>query len=173
MSDHLNAISPLDGRYGSSVKDLSAYFSESALMRYRLKVEIEYLIALGREKSIKKLPPFTKSEQTRLRKIYQNFNSTGAEKVKEIEATTNHDVKAIEYYIQGKVRKSFHPWIHFALTSEDVNNLSYSLMWRDGLNLVYLSAVQSICKELKKMARKYKNASMLALTHGQPATPIT
>ena len=111
-------------------------------MRYRLKVEIEYLIALGREKSIKELPTFSKGEQARLRKIYQNFNSTGAEKVKEIEATTNHDVKAIEYYIQGKVRKSLHPWIHFALTSEDVNNLSYSLMWQDGLYLVYLPALQ-------------------------------
>ena len=142
-------------------------------MRYRLKVEIEYLIALGREKSIKELPTFSKGEQARLRKIYQNFNSTGAEKVKEIEATTNHDVKAIEYYIQGKVRKSLHPWIHFALTSEDVNNLSYSLMWQDGLYLVYLPALQLVNKELKKMARKYKNASMLALTHGQPATPTT
>lgn len=173
MSDHLNAVSPLDGRYCSSVKDLSTYFSESALMRYRLQVEIEYLIALGREKSIKEFPPFSKGEQTRLRKIYQNFNSTGAEKVKEIEATTNHDVKAIEYYIQGKIRKSLHPWIHFSLTSEDVNNLSFSLMWQDGLNLVYLPVLQSVNKELKKIARKYKNASMLALTHGQPATPTT
>ncbi len=97
-------------------------------MRYRLKVEIEYLIALGNEKSIKDLPPFSKNEQTRLRKIYHNFNTTCAEKVKEIEATTNHDVKAVEYYIQGKTKKALHPWIHFALTSEDVNNLSYSLM---------------------------------------------
>jgi len=173
VSNHLNAVSPLDGRYSSSVKYLSAYFSESALMHYRLKVEIEYLVALGREKSIKELPTFSKGEQARLRKIYQNFNSTGAEKVKEIEATTNHDVKAIEYYIQGKVRKGLHPWIHFALTSEDVNNLSYSLMWQDGLSLVYLPALQLVNKELKKMARKYKNASMLALTHGQPATPTT
>jgi len=170
LSQH---ISPLDGRYYNSVKELSEYFSESALMGYRLKVEIEYLIALGNEKAIKNLPPFSKDEQTRLQKIYHNFNTAGAEKVKKIEATTNHDVKAIEYYIQGKVRKSLHPWIHFALTSEDVNNLSYSLMWQDGLYLVYLPALQSVNKELKKMARKYKNASMLALTHGQPATPTT
>ena len=142
-------------------------------MRYRLKVEIEYLIALGKEKSIKELGAFSKDEQTRLRKIYLNFNSAGAEKVKEIETTTNHDVKAIEYYIQGKVKKALHPWIHFALTSEDINNLSYSLMWQDGLKQVYLSALQSVNKELKKLARKYKNASMLALTHGQPATPTT
>ena len=172
-SNTLNTLSPLDGRYANSIKDLSAYFSESALMGYRLKVEIEYLIALGSEKGIKELPPFSKDEQSRLRKIYENFNSTGAEKVKEIEATTNHDVKAIEYYIQDRVKKALHPWIHFALTSEDVNNLSYSLMWQDGLKQVYLTALNSVNKKLKKLARKYKTASMLALTHGQPATPTT
>lgn len=142
-------------------------------MQYRLKVEIEYMIALGNEKSIKDLPPFSKNDQTRLRKIYRNFNTSCAEKVKEIEATTNHDVKAIEYYIQGKTKKALHPWIHFALTSEDVNNASYSLMWQDGLNQIYLPTLQSINKKLKKLARKYKNTSMLALTHGQPATPTT
>ncbi|MBT4154249.1 MAG: adenylosuccinate lyase, partial [Candidatus Marinimicrobia bacterium] len=166
-------ISPLDGRYTNSIKDLSAYFSESALMGYRLKIEIEYLIALGNKKRIKELPPFSKTEQSRLRKIYQNFNSTDAEKIKEFETTTNHDVKAIEYYIQGKVKKSLHPWIHFALTSEDVNNLSYSLMWQDGLKQIYLPTLQSVNKELKKLARKYKGSSMLALTHGQAATPTT
>jgi adenylosuccinate lyase len=169
----LSNISPLDGRYANSIAELSKYFSESALMGYRLKVEIEYLIALSNEKSINDLPPFSKDEQERLRKIYQNFNLVGAEKVKEIEATTNHDVKAIEYYIQGKVKKSLHPWIHFALTSEDVNNLSYSLMWQDGSKQVYQSSLQLVNKELKKLARKYKEASMLALTHGQPATPTT
>ena len=169
----LSNISPLDGRYANSIAELSKYFSESALMGYRLKVEIEYLIALSNEKSINDLPPFSKDEQERLRKIYQNLNLVGAEKVKEIEATTNHDVKAIEYYIQGKVKKSLHPWIHFALTSEDVNNLSYSLMWQDGLKQVYQSSLQLVNKELKKLARKYKEASMLALTHGQPATPTT
>ena len=173
MSNNLNAISPLDGRYKNSVKDLSAYFSESALMQYRLKVEIEYLIALGNVKSIRNLPPFPKVAQIRLQRIYLNFNTAEAEKVKAIEATTNHDVKAVEYYIQGKVKKALHPWIHFALTSEDVNNLSYSLMWQDGLRKVYLPALQSVNKELRKLARKYKNATMLALTHGQPATPTT
>ena len=169
----LKNISPLDGRYANSVKNLSTYFSESALMNYRLKVEIEYLIALGNEKTIEELPVFSKDEQLLLRKIYQNFNTAGAEKVKQIEATTNHDVKAIEYYIQSKVKKLHHPWIHFALTSEDVNNLSYSLMWQGGLQGVYLPALRSVNKELKKLARKYKNAAMLALTHGQPASPTT
>ena len=169
----LNTISPLDGRYASSLNGLSNCFGEMALMQYRLKVEVEYLIALGNEKSIDDLPAFPKDEQTRLRNIYQNFNTVGAKKIKEIEATTNHDVKAVEYYIQSNVKKALYPWIHFALTSEDVNNLSYTLMWQDGLKQVYLPTLQSVNKELKKLARKYKNASMLALTHGQPATPTT
>jgi len=173
VANKLNAISPLDGRYSKSVEILSKFFSESALMGYRLKVEIEYLIALGNEKSIKELPAFSKEEQTRLRKAYLNFNSDSALKIKEIEATTNHDVKAVEYYIQSRTKKALHPWIHFALTSEDVNNLAYSLMWQDGLKQVYLPALQSVNKELKKLARKYKESSMLALTHGQPATPTT
>ena len=173
MSSQLNAISPLDGRYNNSVEDLSAYFSESALMQYRLKVEIEYIIALGHEKSIQELSPFSKDEQARLRNIYKNFNTAAAEKVKNIESTTNHDVKAIEYYIQGRIKQSIHPWIHFALTSEDVNNLSYSLMWQDGLKQVYLPALQAINKYLKRLARKYRNVPMLSLTHGQPATPTT
>ncbi len=142
-------------------------------MRYRLKVEMEYLIAIGNEKGIHELGPFSITEQTRLRKIYKNFNSACAEKVKRIEAITNHDVKAIEYYLRDKVKKTLHPWVHFALTSEDVNNLSYSLMWQDGLQQAYLSTLQLVNKELKKLARKYKKSSMLALTHGQPATPTT
>ena len=173
MSNRLNAISPLDGRYSNSVKDLSAHFSEFALMKYRLKVEIEYLIALGHEKSIQELSPFSKDHQASLRNIYQNFNTTAAKKVKDIESTTNHDVKAIEYYIQYRIKKPLHPWVHFALTSEDVNNLSYSLMWQDGLKKIYLPTLQFVNKDLKKLARRYRNASMLSLTHGQPATPTT
>ena len=142
-------------------------------MHYRLKVEIEYLIALGNEKSINEFSPFSNNQQSQLRKVYKNFNTSSAEKVKEFETATNHDVKAIEYYIQSKVKKSLHPWIHFALTSEDVNNLSYSLMWQDGLRQVYLPVLQSVNTKLKKLAQKYKKASMLALTHGQPATPTT
>ncbi len=173
MYNRLSALSPLDGRYGNSVKDLAAYFSEAALMRYRLYVEIEYLIALSYEKQIKDLPTFSKIEQARLRKTYQGFNSAGAKKIKAIEARTNHDVKAIEYYIRGKIKKSLHPWIHFALTSEDVNNLAYSLMWQHGLKHIYLVKLQLVFKELRKMAKKHKAAPMLSFTHGQPATPTT
>ena len=173
MYNRLSALSPLDGRYGNSVKDLAVYFSEAALMRYRLYVEIEYLIALSYEKQIKDLPTFSKNEQARLRRTYQDFNSAGAKKIKTIEARTNHDVKAIEYYIRGKIKKSLHPWIHFALTSEDVNNIAYSLMWQHGLKHVYLVKLQLVFKELRKMAKKYKASPMLSLTHGQPATPTT
>jgi len=171
--NQLSALSPLDGRYGNSVKDLAPYFSEAALMRYRLYVEIEYLIALSYEKQIKDLPVFSKNEQARLRRTYQDFNSAGAKKIKDIETTTNHDVKAIEYYIRGKIKKSLHPWIHFALTSEDVNNLAYSLMWQHGLKHIYLVKLQLVFKELRKMAKKHKAAPMLSFTHGQPATPTT
>jgi len=171
--NQLHALSPLDGRYENSVKELSVYFSESALIKYRLKIEIEYLIALSKEKGIKELPTLKKQEQSRLRKIYLNFNSSVAKTIKSIEKTTNHDVKAIEYYIQSKTRKNLHPWIHFALTSEDINNLSYSLMWQDGLKKIYLPTLELVNGKLKKLAKKYKNSPMLSLTHGQPATPTT
>ena len=171
--NQLHAVSPLDGRYENNVKELSVYFSESALIKYRLKIEIEYLIALSKEKGIKELPALKKQEQSRLRKIYLNFNSSVAKTIKSIEKTTNHDVKAIEYYIQSKTRKNLHPWIHFALTSEDINNLSYSLMWQDGLKKIYLPTLELVNGKLKKLAKKYKNSPMLSLTHGQPATPTT
>ena len=166
-------ISPLDGRYASSIADLLPYFSETALMRYRLKIEIEYLIALSKEKSIKELSLITKQQQAEYRKIYLNFNNAGAKKVKKIESKTNHDVKAIEYYIREKVDKSLHPWIHFALTSEDINNLSYTLMWKDALDNVYSPLFKSLNTELKKLAKQYVSVPMLSMTHGQPATPTT
>jgi len=169
----LSAISPLDGRYANSVKDLNAFFSEAAIMRYRIYVEIEYLIALSFEKKIKEFPILTKGEIENLRKVYQQFDIESAKKIKQIESETNHDVKAVEYYIQQKIKKSFHPWIHFALTSEDVNNLSYSLMWQHGLKQVYIPLLKSVNNELKNLAKRFKKAPMLSMTHGQPATTTT
>ena len=142
-------------------------------MRYRIYVEIEYLIALSFENKIKEFPPLTKEQIENLRKIYQQFDMQSAEEVKKIESETNHDVKAIEYYIQQKTDKLYHSWIHFALTSEDVNNLSYSLMWQHGLKQVYIPILKSVSKELKKLANRFKKAPMLSMTHGQPATPTT
>lgn len=173
MINQLNNISPIDGRYQQQVMELSEFFSEQSLMRYRVKIEIEYLIALSNEKGIKELLPFSKTEQVKLRKIYENFNSSAAQKVKDIEDTTNHDVKAVEYYLQGRVKKSLHPWIHFALTSEDVNNLAYTLMWRDGVQKGYIPVLHTLYSKLKQFARRYKELPLLALTHGQPATPTS
>ena len=173
MPDPLNAISPLDGRYRNSVKEISDYFSEHSLIRYRLFVEIEYLIALGDEKSIKELKQFSNNDQKKYRNIYKKFAAKDAAEVKKYEKITNHDVKAIEYFLRDKLKKSLHPWIHFALTSEDVNNLSYSLMWQDGLNKIYLPTLKSVTKNLNELANKYKKTPMLSLTHGQPATPTT
>ena len=173
MPDSLNSISPLDGRYRNSVKEISDYFSEHSLIRYRLFVEIEYLIALGDENTIKELKPFSNNDQIKYRNIYNNFKIKDATEVKKHEKITKHDVKAIEYFLREKLKKSLHPWIHFALTSEDVNNLSYSLMWQDGLNKIYLPTLKSVTKNLNELANKYKKTPMLSLTHGQPATPTT
>ncbi len=173
MYNQLGALSPLDGRYANSVKELNAFFSEAAIMRYRIYVEIEYLIALSFEKKIKEFPALTKEKIENLRKIYRNFDIESAKQIKEIESETNHDVKAVEYYIQQKINKSFHAWIHFALTSEDINNLSYSLMWQHGLKQVYIPILKSVNNEIKKLAKRFKNAPMLSMTHGQPATPTT
>lgn len=173
MYNQLGALSPLDGRYASSVKELNGFFSEAAVMRYRVYIEIEYLIALSFEKKIEEFPALTKEQIENLRKIYRSFDMESAKHIKEIESETNHDVKAVEYYIQQKTEKSFHPWIHFALTSEDVNNLSYSLMWKHGLKQVYIPQLKSVNNELKKLAKRFKKAPMLSMTHGQPATPTT
>jgi adenylosuccinate lyase len=171
--NQLGALSPLDGRYSNSVKELNGFFSEAAVMRYRVYVEVEYLIALSFEKKIEEFPALTKEQIEDLRKIYRSFDMESAKHIKEVESETNHDVKAVEYYIQQKTEKSFHPWIHFALTSEDVNNLSYSLMWQHGLKQVYIPQLKSVHNELKRLAKRFRKAPMLSMTHGQPATPTT
>ena len=177
MPDQLNSISPLDGRYNKDAAVLSHYFSESALMRYRMQIEIEYLIALSNENKITALPPMPKTLQSTLRKLYEKFDSRSARRIKKIETQTNHDVKAIEQYISEKLQKinlsKFIPWVHFGLTSEDVNNIAYSSMWQDGIKYVYLPRLNSLQKIIKKLSRLYSSASMLALTHGQAATPTT
>lgn len=174
MSNYqINSISPLDGRYSNSLKPLSPYFSEKALIRYRLLVEVEYLILLGEEKNIKELSAFSKNQKNNLRKLYKNFTDADAKKIKKIEETTKHDVKAVEYFLQSKLAKKYKPWVHFALTSEDVNNLSFSLMWKEGVKEVYLPSLLQLQNKIKALAKINKNISMLSLTHGQPATPTT
>jgi len=177
VPDQLNSISTLDGRYNKEASILSNYFSESALMRYRVMVEVEYLISLSKEKKLVDLPLISKNVQNSLRKIYQKFDTISARRIKKIESQTNHDVKAVEIFISEKLKKmnktNLVPWLHFGLTSEDVNNISYSMMWKDGTKNVYLDKLNTIIKAIKDLASKHSKEAMLSLTHGQPATPTT
>jgi adenylosuccinate lyase len=173
----LTSISPLDGRYWREIKELAPIFSESALMKYRLKIEVEYLIALSNESKIREVGELTDEDRVALRLIYEKFDDSEAAKVKKIEHTTNHDVKSVEYYLKEQLRKNkslkgLEEFSHFALTSEDVNNLAYSLMLKDGLE-IYVRNLQKVMKELKELALKNKKTALLALTHGQPASPTT
>ena len=157
--------------------ELADFFSEAALMRYRVRIEVEYLIALSREKQVIELPPFSAEDQEMLRSFYQDFSIHNFETIKRIEEETRHDVKAVEYFLRRKFTRiglrSYSEWIHFALTSEDVNNLAYALMWRDALKHVYLPLLTKVHNRLKSFAKRYRDLAMLSLTHGQPATPTS
>ncbi len=177
MRDPIFNISPLDGRYDRKVEALRQYFSEAALIRYRVFVEIEWFIFLCNDLKLTGTKVWKPKELTQLRSIYEYLDVTGANRVKEIEKTTNHDVKAVEYYIKENLKgSSFEPYfefIHFACTSEDINNLSYALMIRDGLDGEVIPVLSGVLQELASLARKYKSVPMMARTHGQPATPTT
>jgi adenylosuccinate lyase len=177
VPEPLKALSPLDGRYSKSIENLSDYFSEHALIRYRIKIEIEYLISLSLEKEIQELKPFSDNDKQKFRKIYTTFNIDDSSRVKAIEVATNHDVKAVEYFIREKLekinKKRIFPWIHFALTSEDINNLSYSLMWQDALKKEFLPKLNEVIKKLNTISKQFANTPMLSLTHGQSANPTT
>lgn len=170
----LRAISPIDGRYQSKCAVLSDYFSEEALMKYRVLVEIEYFIALC-ELPLPQLKEFEPSKFQMLRDIYINFSSEDALKIKEIERTTNHDVKAVEYFIKEKMdglsigeSKEF---VHFGLTSQDINNTAIPRSLKDAMEDVYFPAIQEIVNKLNGLSKEWKDISMLAKTHGQPASP--
>lgn len=172
----IDALSPLDGRYKSKTEALRLFFSEEALTKYRLVVEISYFMALADEKSIKDLPKLKKNQITALEKIIEDFNSSEAKKVKTIEKTTNHDVKAVEYYLKKRMEKisdlkKYTEFVHFGLTSEDVNNLAYGMMVHDALKYVMIPDSKNVLKSIQRMAKKWANVPLLSLTHGQPATP--
>ncbi|KKB52332.1 MULTISPECIES: adenylosuccinate lyase [Parabacteroides] len=170
----LTAISPVDGRYRNKAENLAAYFSEYALIKYRVQVEIEYFITLAEF-----LPQLnslaTVENKEALRKIYQEFSVEDANRIKEIESVTNHDVKAVEYFIKEKfdllALQEYKEFIHFGLTSQDINNTSVPLSIKDALNEVYYPGIQEVIDMLKKYAEDWSNVSMLAKTHGQPASP--
>ena len=170
----LNAISPIDGRYQKQTACLSPYFSEEALIRYRVKVEVEYFIALV-ENTLPALSNFDRSMFDPLRNIYLNFTSEDAEIIKETEKITNHDVKAVEYFLKDKFEhlniEQYKEFIHFGLTSQDINNTATPMMLKDGVHEVYIPLLSIIVSKLKTKAEVWKNVSMLARTHGQPASP--
>ena len=170
----LSAISPIDGRYGNSTNILSAYFSEAALFKYRVKVEIEYFIALC-ELPLPQLKEFDKDLFGKLRNIYLNFTELDAQQIKNIEKSTNHDVKAVEYFIKEKfeglninLQKEF---IHFGLTSQDINNTAIPWAIKDAMNECILPLLNNVLLKLSYFANEWSSVPMLARTHGQPASP--
>jgi adenylosuccinate lyase len=172
--NQLNAISPIDGRYRNKTASLAPYFSEEALIKYRVRVEIEYFIALC-ETPLPQLSGFDSSKYTALRDIYINFDTKDAEEIKEIEKTTNHDVKAVEYFIKkafDKLGLSEHKeFIHFGLTSQDINNTAIPLSIKEALNDVYVPQYLEVLKKLTELSEEWSQIPMLARTHGQPASP--
>lgn len=170
----LEALSPIDGRYYSKTKSLRAYFSEEALIRYRVRIEIEYFIALSNE--IPQLTGRLSHEQIKkLREVYESFTSDQAQEVKEIEAVTNHDVKAVEYFIKKVFDSIGLEWakefVHFGLTSQDINNTAFPLMLKEALDDVFLPALTEVIEKIEKCAEEWEHVPMLARTHGQPASP--
>lgn len=170
----LNAISPIDGRYRKTTKTLAGYFSEEALMRYRVLVEIEYFISLC-EAQLPQLTSISETVFNDLRAIYKNFTTQDALCIKETEKTTNHDVKAVEYFIKTKFDalglEAYKEFIHFGLTSQDINNTAIPLSTKDAFQNVYLPSLISVIGKLKDLAIEWANIPMLARTHGQPASP--
>ena len=174
----LLALSPLDGRYKNKCEELSPFFSEFGLMRYRLKIEILWLKKLVRTPQIKELETITPSHLASLDKLYESFDINDAQRIKDIEKETNHDVKAVEYFIKEKFKnnsdlKDSLEFIHFACTSEDINNLAYALILKEGRDEVLLPVMNEIVNQLSEMAKKYSAQPLLSRTHGQPASPTT
>ena len=170
----LTAISPIDGRYRAQLSSLAPYFSEFGLIRYRVLVEVEYFLFLA-EKKIFTLP--TSVKPAKLRAIYQNFTEEQAAQIKATERITNHDVKAVEYFLKQQLTalgaEQCAEWVHFGLTSQDINNTAIPLSWKEAIELEYLPAINNLILQLRKMAKTWKSVSMLARTHGQPASPTT
>ena len=167
----LTAISPIDGRYRKQVQHLDEYFSEYALMKYRVLVEARYLLFLERKKFLKLSPKVLKH----LEKLSTDFGPEDAQEIKQIEYSTNHDVKAVEYFLKNELEKlganELKEWVHFGLTSQDINNTAIPLIWKHAVEYEYLPALLNLNTQLKLLAKEWKDIPMLAYTHGQPASP--
>ena len=173
----LTAVSPIDGRYHQKTANLSAYLSEFALMKYRVRVEIEYFISLC-ELPLPQLEDFNRELFPTLRGLYEDFTEEDAKRIKEIESITNHDVKAIEYFIKEQLDRignmeAYKEFIHFGLTSQDINNTSFPMMLKEALKDVYVPLLDELIDKLNEFAEEWKDIPMLARTHGQPASPTT
>jgi len=170
-------ISPIDGRYKKNVSELETFFSEQALMRHRVMVEVEYLLALIEHRSFQKTRALSKKTLNSLKGLYVEFSATHFKQIKKIEKKTNHDVNAVVVFVSEKLKKlgrgDLVPFVHFGLTSEDINNISYSLMTQGAVEDVMIPSVKRVLKELKALSKKTKSLSLLSLTHGQPATTTT
>lgn len=178
MINPISALSPLDGRYAKSVENLRPIFSEYGLMKARVRVELAWLVALSREPNIAEVPEFSNETLAEIQNVMANFNLEHAAEVKAIEATTNHDVKAIEYWLKKRFENNaeiqkVNEFIHFACTSEDINNLSHALMLKQAKDEVILPKLAEIQQKLQKMAHDLADVPMMSRTHGQPATPTT
>jgi adenylosuccinate lyase len=178
MISALTAISPIDGRYSDKTEPLREIYSEYGLIHNRVKIEILWLIALSKDKEIKEVPKFSAKLVAKLHNIYMNFNQNDAKSIKKIEKVTNHDVKAIEYWLKNSLKNEkeiikVSEFIHFACTSEDINNLAYALMLKESLNKVLIPSIESVLKQFYMFSTKFSEISMLAKTHGQTASPTT
>ena len=173
----MSNISPIDGRYKKNVSELETFFSEQALMRHRVMVEVEYLLTLVEHKSFQKTRSLSKKTLNSLKGLYVEFSATHFKQIKKIEKKTNHDVNAVVVFVSEKLKKigrdDLVPFVHFGLTSEDINNISYSLMTRGAVDSVMIPSIKGVLKELKALSKKTKSLSLLSLTHGQPATTTT
>ena len=178
MISALTAISPIDGRYSVQTDPLRSVFSEYGLIHNRVRIEILWLIALSKDKEIKEVPKFSAKTIFKLNNIINGFNQKDAQAIKKIEKVTNHDVKAIEYWLKDSLKNEkeiikVNEFIHFACTSEDINNLAYALMLKEGLHKVLIPSIESILKQTSMYSIKFSEISMLAKTHGQTASPTT
>ncbi|MBT7675889.1 MAG: adenylosuccinate lyase [Flavobacteriaceae bacterium] len=177
MSFAITSISPIDGRYSRQTESLKPVFSEFGLIKNLVKVEILWLIALSNDKDIKELPKFSKQALKYLNNLFLDFSEKDAKAVKEIESKTNHDVKAVEYWLRNQLKKKklnkVNEFIHFSLTSEDVNNLAYALMLKEGLSTIIVPSIKKISTILKANSKKFAALPMLSRTHGQTASPTT
>ncbi|HWA63957.1 MAG TPA: adenylosuccinate lyase [Caulobacteraceae bacterium] len=171
------ALSPLDGRYRRATQPVAELMSEFSLMRHRVRVEVEWLVFLSRDLKLPELPALADDDVARLRALYETFGPAEFEAIAEIERVTNHDVKAVEYFLKDRTEgTAVHPYrefIHFACTSEDINNLAYGLMLKGAIDDVWIPKLEALCADLEARAVELRDARMLAHTHGQPATPTT